>query len=250
MPKLFCYMKDISDQVFKRYLEQISPIDDVLEAFSRVSYQHFFIIDLVNNEMVYTSNYQKASPRLHTYNRISSSPNYELKDIGRKEIQLLYKMKESIEQIMHKHQAYNRERYTLSHNIYTPDYKNKCTELINYQFTPISFSNDGIKSCLCVTSISPYSTRPNTILYHHEEDVTWQYSIMDNSWTPTTTIELGVNEKKVIKLSAQGHSIMEIADIMHKSFDTVKFYRKNIFRKLGVNNITEAFSRALCMHLL
>ena len=36
----------------------------------------------------------------------------------------------------------------------------------------------------------------------------------------------------------------EIAEKMLRSFDTVKFYRRQIFEKLDVQNITEALSLA------
>ena len=36
----------------------------------------------------------------------------------------------------------------------------------------------------------------------------------------------------------------EIAKKMCRSLDTIKFYKRNIFDKLGVTNITEAISRA------
>ncbi|MBQ9216032.1 MAG: helix-turn-helix transcriptional regulator [Prevotella sp.] len=51
-------------------------------------------------------------------------------------------------------------------------------------------------------------------------------------------------EKQILTLSAQGYTMKEIAGQMLRSFDTVKFYRRQIFEKLDVQNITEALSLA------
>ena len=37
---------------------------------------------------------------------------------------------------------------------------------------------------------------------------------------------------------------LEIADRMCRSLDSIKFYKRHAFEKLGVANITEAISRA------
>ena len=41
-------------------------------------------------------------------------------------------------------------------------------------------------------------------------------------------------EKQILTLSAQGYTMKEIAEKMLRSFDTVKFYRRQIFEKLDV----------------
>ena len=51
-------------------------------------------------------------------------------------------------------------------------------------------------------------------------------------------------EKEVITLSIQGYTMTEIGDRMCLSPETIKKYRKQIFEKLGVRNITEAIIAA------
>ncbi len=58
-------------------------------------------------------------------------------------------------------------------------------------------------------------------------------------------VELSADERKMLSLSMQGRSLNEIADIMAKSTNTIKFYRRQIFYKFGVNNISEAIAYAL-----
>ncbi|MBQ3632216.1 MAG: response regulator transcription factor, partial [Prevotella sp.] len=50
--------------------------------------------------------------------------------------------------------------------------------------------------------------------------------------------------------SAQGYTMKEISDHICRSFDTVKFYRRQLFEKLDVANITEAIAFATNYGLL
>ncbi|MBR1932377.1 MAG: response regulator transcription factor [Prevotella sp.] len=58
-------------------------------------------------------------------------------------------------------------------------------------------------------------------------------------------IPLTKTETEILKDIAQGMTTREIADRRFSSFHTVNTHRKNIFRKLGVNNAHEATRYAL-----
>ena len=68
--------------------------------------------------------------------------------------------------------------------------------------------------------------------------------LVNHKITPRETITLKPEEKQILTLSAQGYTMKEIAEKMLRSFDTVKFYRRQIFEKLDVQNITEALALA------
>lgn len=52
-------------------------------------------------------------------------------------------------------------------------------------------------------------------------------------------------EQEVLRLIAEGKSSKDIAALRHSSVHTIVTHRKNIFRKLGVNNVYEAARYAL-----
>ena len=62
--------------------------------------------------------------------------------------------------------------------------------------------------------------------------------------------ELKEMEKEVLKLSAMGYTMNEIADKINRSFDTVKSYRRTLLEKLEVANISEAISFAINYRLI
>lgn len=62
---------------------------------------------------------------------------------------------------------------------------------------------------------------------------------------PEETVKLTKTETEILKDIALGMTTKEIAQKRFSSFHTVNTHRKNIFRKLGVNNVHEATKYAL-----
>lgn len=67
--------------------------------------------------------------------------------------------------------------------------------------------------------------------------------------TPTQTAQeenrLTPTETEILRDIALGLTTREIAEKRYSSFHTVNTHRKNIFRKIGVNNVHEATRYAL-----
>ncbi|MCM1521903.1 MAG: helix-turn-helix transcriptional regulator [Muribaculaceae bacterium] len=57
-------------------------------------------------------------------------------------------------------------------------------------------------------------------------------------------------EREILSLSTQGLTVREIAAFVNKSEDTVKTYKRAVFEKLGVDNISQAVSMAQNFNLI
>lgn len=57
--------------------------------------------------------------------------------------------------------------------------------------------------------------------------------------------KISKRECEVLQLASEGLSIKESADRLGISIDTVETHRRNIFKKVGSKNITEAASMGL-----
>ena len=65
--------------------------------------------------------------------------------------------------------------------------------------------------------------------------------------TPVSAVEqspLTASEREILRLVARGMSVKEIALERHSSVHTITSHKKNIFRKIGVNNVYEAMQYA------
>lgn len=97
---------------------------------------------------------------------------------------------------------------------------------------------------MCVVSYSAQDSPGQIVMKKNLSNVYWEYSLESHKWKQCTTIALSEEERAILLLSAQGFKMDEIADQICKSIDTVKFYKRRLFDKMDVKNITEALSFA------
>lgn len=70
------------------------------------------------------------------------------------------------------------------------------------------------------------------------------YSFTNNAEAGVVFVELTDGERTMLSLAQCGYSVAEIAQAMNRTEDTVKFYRRQIFHKFGVDTISEAVAYA------
>lgn len=104
--------------------------------------------------------------------------------------------------------------------------------------------NGKIWLAICVVSYSAQDNPGHIIMKKNGSDVYWEYSLIDHKWHKDKIKALTEEERSILLLSAQGYKMEEIASQICKSVDTVKFYKRRLFDKLEVKNITEALSFA------
>ena len=117
--------------------------------------------------------------------------------------------------------------------------------LVNHKITPLAMTTEGrVWLALCTVSLSPHKEAGHIEFFQFHTGEKREYSLEAHRWKSRETITLKPEEKQILTLSAQGYTMKEIAEKMLRSFDTVKFYRRQIFEKLDVQNITEALALA------
>lgn len=129
--------------------------------------------------------------------------------------------------------------FTLSVNIQI--YKKDRKRTVNLKITPINLSKDGkIRHILCSVSLSSNNRPGSPMLKKMDNGTCYQYCKECHKWKKATSLQLTYNEKEVLSLSSHGLTAKEIANAMHKSLDTIKTYKRSIFVKLDVKNISSA----------
>ena len=87
-------------------------------------------------------------------------------------------------------------------------------------------------------------------MHHVGSSEYFEYNMTSHRWVRKQMPTLTESEKSVLTLSIQGYTMSEIADKICLSLDTIKKYRKRIFEKLDVHNISEAIVAATNNKLL
>ena len=70
-------------------------------------------------------------------------------------------------------------------------------------------------------------------------------SLLNSHPQPKEEVALTPTEREVLRLIASGKSVKEIAALRNSSVHTIITHKKNLFRKLEVNNVYEATKYAL-----
>ena len=124
-------------------------------------------------------------------------------------------------------------------------------KLFHFSSVPFMYKKDG-SVWMTLGMVSPVSRKGTgeAILRIRGERIYYQYDFDNHKWTEKYIVELNDKEKSVLTFSAQGFTEREIAKMMFKSHNSIKTYKRSLFRKLGVNSIAEALMYSLNNHLL
>lgn len=123
--------------------------------------------------------------------------------------------------------------------------------LVNHKLTPMFLTEQGqVWKALCVVSLSSNTSAGNIVISKEGSEELWKYDPDTDKWEQDEKIKLSEREYEILSLYAGGLTINEIAGNLFISADTVKFHRKKLFEKIGVNNIGEALAYSKTNKLL
>ena len=115
--------------------------------------------------------------------------------------------------------------------------------LFNHTSFPLLWSKGGhVMVVVCTLSPSSRKESGNASLFLPNVRRLFRYDFHIHKWKERDIPSLSERERDVVRLSAQGLSVAEIATTMCKSVESVKLYRQQLFRKLGVNNMSAAMT--------
>lgn len=123
--------------------------------------------------------------------------------------------------------------------------------LINHR-VPLARTKEGKAwLALCLVSPSPHSETGHIVATINTHDEYSVYAFENHRWNRIKErLELTEDERMMLHLSARGYTMNQIGEKMFRSVDTVKMYRRHVFNKLGVSNISEAIAYAFSFNLL
>lgn len=213
-----CKLNDREYQTVKTLLKYT-------DIYATESYKRITLIDIIRNIIIYDS----RKERLSSFNL--PQENYIIKkDLER--TSYVFKKLNNIFQN-------TGETPYISFNVRTT--RDNGNRLLHYHVLPIEYTIEGLPWILmCTVSPSSKKQSGNYILHLKHSTRTFKFDFVSNEWSEQQPIRLLEAEKEIIQLSCQGQTTKTTADILNKSTDTVKVYKKQAFRKLDVNSIAEA----------
>jgi len=233
-------VNNLSDDELKKTANYLEPV----KAFARTTYKSIYIIDYEKKGFEYVS----ENPLF-----LCGETAEEVKEMGyafyfkyviKEDLDLLLKINTVGFDFYEKIPVEERIYHTISYDFHLKNKEGK-TFLINQKLTPMFLNNKGkIWKAICIISLSNEQKSGNIKIYKKGDNKIFKYDLEGDFWKATEKIKLSNREKEVLHFSIRGYTIGEIAETIFVSPDTVKFHRRNLFRKLEVANISEAISFA------
>lgn len=213
------------------------------EAFSRSTYQSVYIIDYFKRNFLYVSPNPLFLCGMTPEEMMKLGYGFYLEYVPRDEQKLLLELNRAGFAFINRIPVEERKDWYIQYDFHILN--NGHPILINHKLTSLALTSNGsVWLALCVVSASNHTTPGHIEMHRVGSPDFYEYNRLTQRWDKRTMPTLTEGEKMVITLSIQGFTIQEIGETMCLSPETIKKYRKQLFEKLGVRNITEAIIAA------
>lgn len=120
---------------------------------------------------------------------------------------------------------------------------------VNFQATPINLDEGPIRVLMCSLRFSARK-ECNIIFSDRQNNRFWRYDFNQKTFLEIESYSFSEIQLDMLRLSRIGYSIGDISKTLHRSRDTIKLYRKQVYEQLGVSSIEEAISLSEIHHLI
>lgn len=239
-----------SGEVNKNTQQQIELLIQLARAFSQMTYQSLYIVDYSKRGFIYVSDNPIFLSGERPEQVLKEGYMFYLRNVPKKELEMLLKINTAGFAFFNQLPKEDKFNYVISYDFHLKQPKGGLM-LINHKLKPLFLDHhDNPWIALCLVSISSSNKAGNIRFKNSALNKLYEFNIEENEWSEAKTITLNDREKSILMLSAQGLTMEKIASELFLSADTIKFHKKNIFRKLNVKNITEAIASAMELALI
>lgn len=222
----------------KDYLPAIS-------AFSRLTYESIYIIDYEKMGFEYVSENPLFLCGYTPGEVLAMGYEFYFRNVPESDLELLTNINNAGFDFYDKIAPEERSLYTITYDFHL-NTKDGDQLLINHKLTPLFINADNkIQLAMCIVSISYQKDAGNIYIYKQGTTERWELDTAQGVWRKSVTPQLNKRELEVLRLHARGFAINAIAEKLFVVPDTIKYYRRRIFEKLQVGNMTEALQRAI-----
>ncbi len=223
---------------------------DTLNAFTQLTYQSMYIIDYNRMNFLYVSDNPLFLCGRSVEEVKDEGYTFYFNNVPPKDLDFLIEINKAGFNFLAGIQREERLDYSISYNFNLYTDKGRSV-LINHQLTPFRLDKEGnMWLALCLVSLAPSQEEHQAGIRKRNDPSFWCYDMDKAIWQKKDLILLTDNEKMIIHLAHQGYSIKSMAKLLHKSEDTIKGYRREVFQKLQVSNISEAIAYATLYRLI
>lgn len=246
--------KDLqSGLLTKNHLGQISETDqqqqtdylEVIRSFARLTYESVYVIDYSDMSFEYVSENPLFLCGYPAREVMEMGYEFYFRNVPEKDLELLNTINEAGFNFFEKLPTEEKKRYSITYDFHLVNSDGRKV-LINHKLTPLFLTSEGkMWKAMCIVSISHHQEPGNVYIHKQGSDEILKLDTESRLWIKSGKPKLTKREIEILQLHAQGLTINQIAEKIFVAPDTVKYYRRRIFERLGVNTIVEALSYAV-----
>ena len=120
---------------------------------------------------------------------------------------------------------------------------------VNLQITPINWGNSSIRYLLCSLHFA-VKQEFHIVFFDRGEGSIWRYEINPKTFIKESRHLPSGKTLEMLRLARMGYSERLCAQLLYVSFETIKSYRKSLYKSLDVSSIEEAISYCTLHHLI
>lgn len=231
------------------YLQQNDYLS-AIEAMARLTYESIYVIDYSRMGFEYVSDNPLFLCGYTAAEVLAMGYEFYFKNVPEEDLELLNSINEAGFDFYEKIDADEKKQYSITYDFHLI-HRHGNKMLVNHKLTPLFLNSEKkMWKAMCIVSLSHHRQSGNTRIYRHGSDEMWELDIKKRSWQKLEKPELNPREEEVLRLHAQGLTINQIAEKLFVAPDTVKYYRRQIFERFGVNTIVEALAYAVNSKLI
>ena len=241
------------DGITEADYERVRPKIEAVAAAARTSTNSIYIIDYHKRNFLYAS----ENPMLAPVGLKNMGYALYLIYVPEEEQAMLHEINRAGFKEFSRIDVADKMDFVISYDFHF--IQNGRSRMVNHRLTPLELNEKGqLWIALCSFTLSPRKDFGNVRMWRATEsgngivgnrDVR-EYSLADGKWHDSTPIVLTETEQNLLMMSAQGYTTEEIADRLFRSVDTMKYHRKKLFRKLGVETISEALATVMSSNVM
>ncbi|MDC1809045.1 helix-turn-helix transcriptional regulator [Bacteroides uniformis] len=225
--------------------KDITPCIKALESLARVTPYSTYVIDYYKQNFLYISPNSLFLSKATIEEIKNMGYSYYHKLLPLEDRKFLEFINKEGFRFYYKLPEQDRIKYSISYDFFIYTGSNNRKILVNQKLTPILLNDKNqIWLALCTVSIAPYRKRRGIIIRKEGSETQYTYDFSTYKWNTVNVVKLTHIDIDILRLSEQGFSNQEIADILFYDVNSIKFHKKQIFSQFNVTSIKEAIDYA------
>ena len=231
------WIKSISEDCYNK----AELVLEKIQAFSLFVREAIYVVDLFRGKIAFASESLCSLCGVQITDLANNGEDFFKQMVSEKDLPMVMEVKDSVVALFSQNSEFFGALYRMDFDFHLKIGK---TEKLFHQRAISLLRTEEGKDWLVLFSLFPSRAKKAgnvTIQKMGEKDfLSYDFSLHD--WKRNTMVRLTDNEKQIITLSAYGFSGKEIADIMFRSYNTIKTYKRHLLRKLNAADMNEVIA--------